>query len=78
MIIVIIIFQEITYFLIFGIPFIVYLGIITILIFIITALLAYLKRKEKIKISINWHYRLAYISIIFALIHGFLGILAYI
>jgi dolichyl-phosphate-mannose--protein O-mannosyl transferase len=70
-------FQEITYFLIFGIPFIVYLGIVTVIIFIITALLALLKRKGKIKISIEWHYRLAYISIILALIHGILGISAY-
>jgi hypothetical protein len=70
-------FQEITYYLIFGIPFIVYLGVVTIFMFIITASLALLKRKGKIKISINWHYRLAYISIILGLIHGFLGILAY-
>jgi hypothetical protein len=70
-------FQEITYFLIFGIPFIVYLGIVTIIMFIITALLALLKKKVKIKISIKWHYRLAYISIILALIHGILGISAY-
>lgn len=70
-------FQEITYFLIFGIPFIVYLGIVTIIMFIITALLALLKKKGKIKISIKWHYRLAYISIILALIHGILGISAY-
>jgi hypothetical protein len=69
--------QEITYYLIFGIPFIVYLGVVTIFMFIITALLALLKRRGKIKISINWHYRLAYISIILALIHGLLGILAY-
>jgi hypothetical protein len=45
--------------------------------FIITDLSTLLKRRGKIKISINWHYRLAYISIIMALIHGFLGISAY-
>ena len=70
-------FQEFTYYLIFGIPFIVYLGILTVFIFIITALLALLKRKGKIKISIKWHYNLAYVSIILALIHGIFGILAY-
>lgn len=70
-------FQEITYYLINGIPFIVYLGIITIIMFIITASFALLKRKGKIKMSINWHYRLAYISIVLGLIHGFLGISAY-
>lgn len=70
-------FQEITYYQIFGLPFIVYLGILTIFMFILTALLALLKRKGKIKIPINWHYRFAYISVILALIHGFLGISAY-
>jgi uncharacterized membrane protein len=70
-------FQEITYHLIYGIPFIVYLGIVTIIMFIITALLAFLKRKGRIKMSINWHYRLAIISIVLGLIHGILGISAY-
>ena len=70
-------FNDITYYLIFGLPFIVYLGIITILVFLITALIALLKRKGKIKISINWHYRLAYISIVLGITHGILGILAY-
>ena len=69
--------QEITYYLIFGIPFVVYLGIITIVIFVLTALLALLKRKGKIKISIQWHYRLAYLSIILGIIHGTLGVIAY-
>lgn len=69
--------QEITYYLIFGIPFVVYLGIITIVIFVLTALLALLKRKGKIKISIQWHYRLAFLSIILGIIHGFLGVIAY-
>jgi hypothetical protein len=45
--------------------------------FILTALFALLKRRGKIEISINWHYRLAYISISLALIHGLLGIFAY-
>jgi len=71
-------FQEITYYQIFGIPFIVYLGIITIFMFILTAFLAVLKRKGKLKYSIQWHYRLAYISILLGIIHGFLGISIYI
>ena len=69
--------QDITYYLIFGIPFIVYLGIITILMFVITALFAILKRKGKTKISIQWHFRLAILSIILGIIHGILGITAY-
>jgi len=70
-------FQEITYYLIFGIPLIVYLGIFTIFMFILTALFAFLKRKGKIKYPIVLHYRLAYISILLAIIHGLLGIIAY-
>jgi len=71
-------FQEITYYMIFGIPFIVYLGIITILMFMATATLALLKRKGKIKYSIQWHYRLAYLSILLGVIHSILGISIYI
>jgi len=63
---------------IFGIPFIVYLGIITILMFMATATLALLKRKGKIKYSIQWHYRLAYLSILLGVIHSILGISIYI
>jgi dolichyl-phosphate-mannose--protein O-mannosyl transferase len=69
--------QELSYYLIFGIPFIVYLGIVTIVFFVVTALIASLKRRKKIKIDIKWHFRLAYISIILAFIHGILGFLAY-
>ena len=69
--------ENITYYPIFDIPFIVYLGIITILLFFLTALIAFLRRKGKIKISIKWHYYLAYISITLGLIHGILALLAY-
>ena len=71
-------FQEITYLMFFGIPFIVYLGIITILMFMATATLAVLKRKGKIKYLIQWHYRLAYLSILLGIIHSILGISIYI
>ena len=71
-------FENFTYYPIFDIPLIVYLGIITIFIFIVTALIAYLKRKGKLKISIKWHYYLAYISIVLGLFHGLLALFAYI
>jgi len=69
--------ENITYYPIFNIPVIIYLGIVTILLFSITAIIALLKRKGKTKISIEWHYRLAYLSIILGFIHGFLALLAY-
>jgi cytochrome b561 len=71
-------FEQITYYLIFGLPLIIYLGIVTILFFFITATTALLKRKGKLKgLSIQWHFRLAYISLTLAIIHGVLGFSAY-
>lgn len=70
--------HDIAYYLIFGIPFIVYIGIITLIIFILTAGLAILKRKGKINYPIKWHFWLAYLAILLAFIHGILGILLYI
>lgn len=70
--------QDISYFYILGIPFIVYLGIITIGFFLITALLAILKRKNMIKMSVQWHYRLAFLSIVLGIFHSILGVLIYI
>jgi len=69
--------QEFSYYLIFGLPFILYLGIVVILMLFFTALIAILRRKGKTKLSVKWHYRLAYITIILGLIHGILGIFAY-
>ena len=71
-------FQEITYYLIFGIPFIVHLGVVVFLLFFATMLFAFLKRKKKISYPIVWHYRLAYLSIALGFIHLILGLLAYV
>ena len=70
--------QNIAFYSILGVPFIVYLGIITLFVFVLTAVLALLKRRGKIKISIKWHFWLAYLAIILGFIHGILGVLAYI
>jgi len=70
-------FQQYTYHLIFGIPFIVYLGILVLILFVVTALLALLKRKGMIKASVLWHFRLAYIALFLGFLHGVLGLLAY-
>jgi hypothetical protein len=69
--------DNISYFLIFGIPFIVYLGIITFFMIILTAVLAILKRRGKMSLSIKWHFRLAYVSLFLAILHSFLGVLIY-
>lgn len=69
--------QEFSYYLIFGLPLILYLGVVVILLLFFTALIAFLRRKGKTKISVQWHYRLAYVTLVLASIHGVLGLLAY-
>ena len=70
-------FQEVTYFLIFGRPLILYLGVVTILLFFLTAAIAILNRRGIHVIPFVWHPRCAVIAICFAIVHGILGILAY-
>jgi hypothetical protein len=70
-------FRNITYFLIFGKPLIMYMGILTLLSFLFTATIAVLNFKGIHKIPFKWHPRMAVISITLAIIHGSLGILAY-
>lgn len=69
--------RNISYYLIFGKPLIMYLGILTLLLFLFTALIGYLNVKGIQIIPFKWHPRFAIITIILALIHGILGILAY-
>jgi hypothetical protein len=70
-------FQDISYALIFGKPLILYLGIITILLFFLTAAIAILNLRGIHTIPFKWHPRCAMIAIFFAIVHGILGILAY-
>ncbi|OGM19750.1 hypothetical protein A2686_05350 [Candidatus Woesebacteria bacterium RIFCSPHIGHO2_01_FULL_38_10] len=69
--------RNISYFSIFGKPLIMYLGILTLSSFLFTALIGFLNFKGIHKIPFKWHPRMAAISITLALIHGLLGILAY-
>lgn len=71
-------FQEISYYLIAGIPFVVYLGIAVFILFFITGMIAMLRKKGKTKISVQWHFRFAYLAIFLGGIHFILGILSYI
>ena len=68
---------NITYYQIFGKPLIMYLGILTLLSFLFTALIGYLNRRGINRIPLAWHFRMAKISITLAIIHGLLGVLAY-
>jgi len=70
-------FTDITYYPIYGKPFILYLGIITLISFLITASLGIIHRKRLLTIRFFWHPLMAGISISLAILHGILGILAY-
>ncbi|MBD3193839.1 MAG: hypothetical protein GF317_02210 [Candidatus Lokiarchaeota archaeon] len=70
-------FQELSYYSIFGLPLIVYLGLITLGLFLGTAALPILKQKNIVNTSVKWHIWLAYVAIVFALIHSILGLLIY-
>jgi hypothetical protein len=68
---------EITYYPIYGKPFILYLGILTLTSFLITTTIGISIHKEWAKIKFRWHPTMAGISIPLAIIHGILGTLAY-
>jgi len=70
-------FQEITYYLIFGKPLIMYLGILTLVAFLVTASIAVMNLKGMHMIPFTWHPRCAGFAIVLALVHGALGALAY-
>jgi len=69
--------QEITYFQILGIPFIVYLGVITLSFLLFTAIIAFMNNRGINKIRFKWHPRMAKVTIILAIIYGILGLLYY-
>ena len=69
--------REITYYMIFGKPLIMYMGIITFLSFSVTFTIGLLNYKGIKIIPFKWHPVFAVISITLALLHGIAGILAY-
>jgi len=70
-------FNEISYYLVFGKPLILYLGITTLILFLSVVIVGFLIYTRKTNIEFKWHIRLAALAIIMALIHGFFGIAAY-
>lgn len=69
--------QEISYFLIFGKPLIMYFGVITLCSFLATAAIPLLRQSRIIHLSFVWHPRLAGFALVLGLVHGTLGVLAY-
>lgn len=69
--------QEITYYLIFGKPLIMYLGILTFLSLLTTASISIMNMRGIRIIPFRWHPRCAAFTILLAFIHGALGTLTY-
>jgi hypothetical protein len=70
--------QEVSYYLIFGKPLIMYIGIVTLAVFLVTASIPVLNKKGIRIIPFGWHPRCAVLAISLAILHGALGVLAYI
>jgi len=70
-------FNQISYYPIFGYPFIIYLGILAIILFLIAVSISTIF-KAKIKSHFKTHRTIAIVSIVIALVHGLMGLLAYI
>lgn len=70
-------FNEISYHLIFGKPLIMYMGIVTITSFFITASIGFLNLRGYTVIPLKYHFMMAKISLTLAVIHGTFGVLAY-
>ena len=67
--------NNITYYLIFGKPLIMYAGILTFITLISTATAGFLVLRGKL--AFKWHKRLAITLLTLALLHGIFGILSY-
>ncbi len=70
-------FRDVSYYLIFGKPLIMYVGMLVLLSFSFTALIGFLNYNGNHKIPFRFHPIMAAVSITLALIHGILGILLY-
>lgn len=69
--------EDISYYMIFGRPLIAYMGMLTLISLILTALTAILNKRGIRIIPFEWHPRLAALTVILAIMHGTLGILLY-
>lgn len=65
--------QSIAYYQIFGFPLIMYGGIMTISCLLITATIGHLHMKGSTRIPMKWHFIMARITILIAVLHGILG-----
>ncbi len=67
--------SNIAYYMIFGRPLVLWLGLLSLLLILFAALIATLNMKFKIRvIPFKWHSRVAVIAVIVSLAHGILAI----
>lgn len=69
-------FHEIAYYQFLGLPLVAYGGLVVFLSFLLTASVSYGFKREWRWIPMKWHPRLAAVSLVLALFHGLLGLLA--
>jgi hypothetical protein len=65
---------SIKYYQIFGIPLIMYIGLLALFFLLGTALIPIINKKKGSRSLVQWHHRMAALCIIFALFHGLLGL----
>jgi hypothetical protein len=70
-------FNDIIFYEIAGKPAIMYGGIVTLICFFSTATIGFLTIKGIKRFPLNWHTRMAYLSVSLGLFHGVLGVLAF-
>jgi len=68
---------QLAFFPIFGMPLIMWLGILTLLCFLATVGIPIANKRRRHKIPVSRHMWMARISIALALVHGILGMLAF-
>ena len=69
-------FDSVSYYLILGVPFVVYLGIISVVLFIGTALFLVIPKKKS-PVVFRWHRWLAILALGVGIVHAFLGVSLY-
>jgi cytochrome b561 len=70
--------EDITYYNILGIPLVVYIGAISLVFLVLTALVPILTKKQIKFLPFSWHNKLAALTVIFALIHALMAVLRYV
>ena len=69
--------QAVAFAPILGRPLIMWGGLFTLLLLLLTGMVAGLNRKGIHTVPMIWHFRLAYLTILLVLVHGIIGMLLY-